>query len=98
MLIQHSAVDRRAKANELRDAKFTAGYSWKGAVFQIDSASRGAIAARALKAYRNPEPVTWRTIANEEYPFSAEDFLAFADAVDDYAESLVKECWALKAN
>lgn len=97
MLIRHVAVDRGAKANELRDVKLAAGYSWRGAVFQIDAASRGAIAARALKVFRNPAPVLWRTTANEDYPFAAADFLAFADAVEGYAESVMQECWRLKA-
>lgn len=96
MLIRHAAVDRRARANELRDAALAAGFIWNGAVFQIDVASRGAIAARALKVFRNPEVVVWRTTANEDYPFSAEDFLLFADGVESYAESVMQKCWKLK--
>lgn len=96
MLIRHAAVDRRARANELRDAAFAEGFVWKGAVFQIDVASRNAIAARALKVFRNPEAVVWRTTANEGYPFSAEDFLAFADGVDAYVEAVMQKCWNLK--
>lgn len=96
MLIRHATVDRRAKANEFRDALLAAGYNWKGAVFQIDAASRSAIAARALKVFRNPEAVVWRTTANEDYPFSAEDFLLFADGVETFVESVMQKCWTLK--
>ena len=96
MLIRHAAVDRRARANEQRDATLAAGFVWKGAVFQIDAESHSAIAARALKVFRNPEAVVWRTTANESYPFSAEDFLAFADGVETYIEAVRQKCWNLK--
>lgn len=97
MRIHHRALDRRAKAHELRDQKLATGFVWRGARFQADSQSRAAISARALRAQRSGEPVEWRTVENEAYPFSGEEFLAFADAVDAYAEEVMKRTWELKA-
>lgn len=97
MLIRHAAVDRRARANEMRDAALAGFYRWKGVDFQVDLASRAAISARALKVLRNPQTVEWRTALNENYVFSAEDFLAFADAVDTYVEGVMRRCWAMKS-
>lgn len=97
MRIHHRALDRRAKAHELRDQKLAMGFVWRGARFQADSQSRAAIGARALRAQRSGEPVEWRTAENEQYPFTAEEFLAFADAVDAFVEQVMIETWALKS-
>lgn len=98
MRIHHRAVDRRTRAHELRDEKLASGFSWRGARFQVDAGSRLAIAARAMRVQRTGEAVVeWRTVENEAYPFSGEDFLAFADAADGFAEQVMKESWALKS-
>ena len=98
MRIHHRALDRRAKAHELRDQKLATGFTWRGARFQADNQSRAAISARAMRVQRTGETVVeWRTVENEAYPFSGEEFLAFADAVDAYAEEVMKRTWELKA-
>lgn len=98
MRIHHRTLDRRAKAHELRDEKLATGFTWRGARFQVDAGSRLAIAARAMRVQRTGETVVeWRTVENEAYPFSGEDFLAFADAADEFAERVMVETWALKS-
>lgn len=96
MIIRHSTVNRSVKANELRDARIAAGYSRNGVVFQIDTASRSAIANRAIRVYRGSDEVNWRTMSNDNCQFTAEDFLAFSDEVDAYVETIMQECWSLK--
>ncbi|MHB0820132.1 DUF4376 domain-containing protein [Stutzerimonas stutzeri] len=98
MRIQHRAIDRRSRANALRDQKIEAGFDWCGVKFQADAASRQAIAARSLRAQRTGLPVEWRASDNSSFSFSADEFIAFADAIDSFAESLMVESWQLKQN
>lgn len=95
MHIQHRVVDRVAKAKEWYDSQISAGYCWRGAVFQVDAASRAAIASRAFSVARTSAPVEWRTAMNELYPFTAVEFLEFADGVELFADATKKESWRM---
>ncbi|MFV1943502.1 DUF4376 domain-containing protein [Pseudomonas luteola] len=96
MNISHKAGDRAARINRWREARLVDGFVWEGVAFQCDAASRQAIAARALRVQRTPETVSWRATNNTSVAFEPEAFLAFADAVDIYAEQVMKESWTLK--
>ena len=75
-------------------------YSPKGVAFQVDSVSLTLIAGRALKITRqqlNGESVshqTWRAVDNSFVTFTAEEFLAFAEAADEYVEQVFQQSWA----
>ena len=75
-------------------------YSPKEAVFQADPVSLTLIACRALKITRcqlNGKSVSdqvWRTTTNTFVVFTPEEFLAFAEAADEYAEQVFQQSWA----
>ena len=74
-------------------------YNFKGHDFQVDEKSIGYIGNRALKIVKRKlleeeiEPILWRLKDNTFYTFDADEFLTFAEAVDVYVESVMKEKW-----
>ena len=102
MIITHSTPNRIQRANDFRDRKLEAGYLWGTHVFQIDSTSQGMITGRASKilSVKSRGEVCpdffWRAMDDSLVLFTQDEFLAFAEEVDDYVESVYQESWQLK--
>ena len=99
MLLKHNSPRRIPLIKEKREQKLQQ-FEYNGCEFQVDPSSLTLIAGRALKITRqqlNNEPVTnqtWRTVDNSFVTFTAEEFLAFAEAADEYVEQVFQQSWA----
>ena len=99
MLLKHNSPRRVPMIKEQR-ASALLHFSYGGHEFQVDPSSLTFIAGRALKITRqqlNNGPVTnqtWRTVDNSFVTFTAEEFLAFAEAADEYVEQVFQQSWA----
>jgi len=102
MIISHNTPNRAERANEIRDRKIAQGFTWNGDTFQIDHMSMGLITGRATKIMSvnsrggNYPNFHWRAMDDSLVEFTPDGFLTFAEAVDDYVESLYQEAWQLK--
>lgn len=89
-------IDKEQQA--IRETTFT----FNGHEFQVDTESVNIIGNRALKLVKRKlldevvEPFQWRLKDNTFYTFDPEEFLTFAEAVDVYVESVMKEKWDKK--
>lgn len=96
MHIKHKAPDLGARVAAWREQMLKDGFEWGGERFQVDEASAAAIARKALRVMHLPGEVEWRAVSNRMVRFTAEEFLAFAAAADDYVESVMAQSWAMK--
>lgn len=75
------------------------GFIWKGNTFQIDSSSQTFIAAKALSIIKARltdtiiNPIVWRTMDNDFYEFTPDEFLEFSSGVEAHIESILKTSW-----
>jgi hypothetical protein len=104
LIISHDSPTKNRRYNDLRTERIAAGFTWNGATFQINPNSILVITGRAtriinrqLQELGNPD-FNWRTQDDQFYLFTAEEFLEFADAVDNHVESIYVESWAGKDN
>lgn len=102
MLINHQSY-RDSQHWAAYRAKLLASFEYSPkVVFQVDPTSLGLIAGKALKLTRKqianqPLPIVeWRTTDNQIALFTGEEFLLFADAAEEYAESIYKRVWGKK--
>ena len=99
MLLTHKSP-RRVQAIKAHRNIALLHFPYNGCEFQVDPSSLTLIAGRALKITRqqlNGEPVsdqTWRAVDNSFVTFTAEEFLAFAEAADEYVEQVFQQSWA----
>lgn len=100
MKITYNAPDRSKRFRDARNCKLDDPFTWNGSGFQINFKSQFHIATRALnilKAQINNDPLpnlVWRTVDNTFYQFTdADEFLAFATAVDNHVEQIMFESW-----
>lgn len=96
MRINHKAPDSKERVAAWRAQMLKDGFEWGGERFQVDEASAAAIARKALRVLHLPSEVEWRAVSNRMVRFTAEEFLAFAVAADDYVESVMAQGWAMK--
>ena len=96
MRIKHKAPDLGARVAAWREQVLRDGFEWGGERFQVDAASAAAIARKATRVLHLPGEVEWRASSNRMVRFTADEFLAFAVAVDDYVESVMARSWAMK--
>lgn len=103
MIISHNPDDASERWQQYQSRLLSGFYfSPKVTFFQVDQKSLGLIAGKALKLTRKqianePLPsVEWRTTDNQVVEFTGEEFLSFADAAEEYAESVYKQVWAKK--
>lgn len=77
-------------------------FVFNGHEFQVDPKSASLIGNRALKIIKRKlleeeiEPFQWRLKDNTFYTFDSDEFLIFAEEVDVYVESVMKEKWNKK--
>lgn len=90
------------------DAHMGAGFSYLGAVYQVDADSQREITSRAAYATLNKIDATnfpwgtpysdgWKDAANVWHAMTGADFLAFAKAVSDFCSACYKCCSDHKA-
>lgn len=96
MRINHKVPDAKARVAAWREQVLRDGFEWGGERFQVDAASAAAIARKAMRVLHLPGEVEWRASSNRMVRFTADEFLAFAVAVDDYVESVMARSWAMK--
>ena len=103
LIISHNPDDASERWQQYQSRLLSGFYfSPKVTFFQVDQKSLGLIAGKALKLTRKqianePLPsVEWRTTDNQVVEFTGEEFLSFADAAEEYAESVYKQVWAKK--
>lgn len=102
MLIKHSSPQRSARVNQVRDQKIAAGFEWEGATFQTGAADLRNVAGRVgkitakLALSESVPDFTWRSADNQDVQFTAEGFLRFAIALDEWVEQQYQASWQLK--
>lgn len=98
MIISHQSPLKRERANERRQKSLAEGYTWQGALYDIDPDSLRLIMSRAVRLTIDPNinDVEWRTKDNSMFAFSRSQFLEFAAAADAYVESLYQASWQQK--
>lgn len=83
----------------VRSARISTGFSWGGSVFQTRDKDLTLISGRATKILAKRSlgeslpDFYWRTEDNSVYLFSADEFLRFAIAVDEFVEQKYIESW-----
>ena len=98
MLLKHESPRRIPFIKEKRDRELRE-FEYNGSTFQVDPTSLTLISGRALKITRcqlNNERIgnqVWRTSDNQFVTFTPDDFLEFAEAVDEYVEQVYAESW-----
>lgn len=98
MLLTHKSP-RRVQDIKASRKVLLLHFPYNGCEFQVDSSSLTLIAGRALKITRqqfNDEAVSdqiWRAVDNSFVTFTAEEFLVFAEAADEYVEQVFQQSW-----
>lgn len=102
MNIHHKSPHASGRTAEWRGNTLEQPFPWEGSWFQVDTESQAGIARRALVVLkqvalgRETVSVKWRTQDNRFHTFTAEEFLAFAEAVDNHNETVMEAGWRLK--
>lgn len=102
MILAHKAQEPELLLKQDKQKLIHKGFLYDGHNFQIDDHSLLLISGRALKLTRKqlagiPLPnVEWRTTGNTFVEFTGEEFLAFAEAAEQYYESILRSIWEVK--
>lgn len=102
MIINHNSPLTSERCNQIRDSKLAEGFNWGGFIFQIDPKSLSLISGRTLRIItariQNElvNDVQWMTKDNSIYTFTPDEFVSFAEAVDDHVDGIYKESWIMK--
>lgn len=101
MQIVHKAPEPIAwqRVKERRTANIASGFEWDGHVYQTGPDDLRNVSGRvgritAQQALGDPVPdFTWRTLDNADVLFTAQQFLRFAVALDEWIEQQYQESW-----
>lgn len=99
MLLKHNSPFHKERLKQIREDKLNKGMPYNGYHFQADPDSRTLVAGRSLRITQakldnqHIEDFVWRTTENTAYLFTADEFLEFADMMDQWIEQCYQESW-----
>ena len=99
MLLKHNSPNALLRLRQRREEILRKGMPYNGYHFQADPSSMTLVAGRALRitqaklANETIPDFTWRTTENAMYCFNADEFLEFADLMDQWVEERFQESW-----
>jgi len=95
---QDDPIEKRVKLKERKD-NLAQGFTWNNHVFQTRPEDLQLITGRVLKLLVQnalgvaEEDISWRTLDNQFYVFTPEEFLDFSLKLTEFVESVYVRSW-----